>query len=332
MDLIHADSQWNELGVVDFVRFDGAISLADDADENDWEMQILTDDLVRYGISLGDYLYFPDTEWGGCVEKIEHISKSGVIKVGGVNWRGMLARKVIMPPEGLSHLDLREREINTVIGLLVNDRFGGLFENRVESSGLQCGRKFRFQTVLEGIADMLNDHGLRLEVTLDREARKVWLCARTVADHSDEIEFSGDYDLSYTSMLGEARFNHIIALGRGEQEERMVRHLYLLPDGSVTENASADGVASGWQERELIYDYPNCEDEDDLMRGAKRKLLKYAVRNTIDFNFDSSTVDLPLGDKVGLRDRVTGMSDIKTVSRKLLTVSAEGVSLQYRVE
>ena len=332
MDLIHADTQLNERGVVEFVRFDGAISLEDDADENDWEVQLLADDLERYDIGLGDYLYFPGTEWGGCIEKIEHISKSGVVKISGVNWRGMLARKVILPPAGASHLDLREREINEVIGLLVNDRFGGLFEARVESSGLLCGKKFRFQTVLEGIADMLGDHGLRLEVTLDRDVRKVWLCARIVADHSDEIEFSGDYDLSYTSTLGEARFNHIIALGRGEQEERTVRHLYLLPDGSVTENATADGVATGWRERELVYDYPNCEDENDLMRGAKRKLLKYAVQNTIDFSFDSADIDLPLGDKVGLRDRITGMSDVKTVSRKLLTVSAAGVSLEYRVE
>ena len=303
MELIHAEAGFHEIGVVDFVRFDGVISLKADIENNDWEVQLLADDLARYGIRLGDYLYFPGTEWGGSVEKIEHISKSGVIKISGVNWRGMLV-----------------------------SGFGGLFEARVESSGLLCGRKFRYQTVLEGILDMLDGQGLRLEVTLDGDSGKVLLCARTVTDHSDEIEFSGDYDLSYTSTLGEAQYNHVIALGGGEQEERTVKHLYLLPDGSVTEDAGAPGVATGLQERQLAYNYPNSEDEDELVSGAKKRLLEYAVQNTIDFQFDSADVDLPLGDKVGLRDRITGMADVKTISRKLLTISSDGMALEYQVE
>lgn len=331
MELIHAEAGFHEIGVVDFVRFDGVISLKADIENNDWEVQLLADDLARYGIRLGDYLYFPGTEWGGSVEKIEHISKSGVIKISGVNWRGMLARRVILPPAGTSHLDLRETEMNAAIGMLVSG-FGGLFEARVESSGLLCGRKFRYQTVLEGILDMLDGQGLRLEVTLDGDSGKVLLCARTVTDHSDEIEFSGDYDLSYTSTLGEAQYNHVIALGGGEQEERTVKHLYLLPDGSVTEDAGARGVATGLQERQLTYNYPNSEDEDELVSGAKKRLLEYAAQNTIDFQFDSADVDLPLGDKVGLRDRITGMADVKTISRKLLTISSDGMALEYQVE
>lgn len=331
MELIHAEAGFHEIGVVDFVRFDGVISLKADIENNDWEVQLLADDLARYGIRLGDYLYFPGTEWGGSVEKIEHISKSGVIKISGVNWRGMLARRVILPPAGTSHLDLRETEMNAAIGMLVSG-FGGLFEARVESSGLLCGRKFRYQTVLEGILDMLDGQGLRLEVTLDGDSGKVLLCARTVTDHSDEIEFSGDYDLSYTSTLGEAQYNHVIALGGGEQEERTVKHLYLLPDGSVTEDAGAPGVATGLQERQLAYNYPNSEDEDELVSGAKKRLLEYAAQNTIDFQFDSADVDLPLGDKVGLRDRITGMADVKTISRKLLTISSDGMALEYQVE
>ena len=331
MELIHAEAGFHEIGVVDFVRFDGVISLKADIENNDWEVQLLADDLARYGIRLGDYLYFPGTEWGGSVEKIEHISKSGVIKISGVNWRGLLARRVILPPAGASHLDLREVEMNAAIGLLVSG-FDGLFEASMESSGLLCGKKFRYQTVLEGMEDMLESQGLRLEVTLDGDSGKVLLCARTVTDHSDEIEFSGDYDLSYTSTLGEAQFNHVIALGGGQQEARTVRHLYLLPDGSVTENASADGVVTGLQERQLVYDYPNSEDEDELISGAKKRLLEYAAQNTIEFQFDSADIDLPLGDKVGLRDRITGMSDVKTISRKLLTVSSDGVALEYQVE
>lgn len=330
--LIHADANFNELGVIDFIRFDGAISLNPEIDDNDWEAEIPAEDFKRYGISLGDYLYFPGLEFGGKVETIRHISKSGIVKLGGLNWRGLLIRKIILPPAGMSHLDLRETELNAAIGQLVRENFGGLFQASAEDSGLPCGKRFRYQNVLEGITDMLDTQGMRLTVTLDEDSRRVLLRAENIADHSGEIEFSGDYDLSYTSTLGQARFNHVIALGRGEQENRTVRHLYLLPDGTITDDATAEGVAVGVEERAMTYDFPNCEDEVELLAGARKRLRENAAQNTIEFNFDSSDVDLPLGDKVGLRDRITGMADVKTISQKLLVINDDGVSLQYKVE
>lgn len=332
MELIHVDGNFNELGVVDFIRFDGVISLNAEIDDNDWEAEIPAEDFGRYDISLGDYLFIPGLEFGGSVETVQHVSKSGIVKLGGLNWRGMLIRKIISPPAGTSHLDLREMELNAAIGQLVEANFGGLFQASNEDSGLLCGKRFRYQNVLEGITDMLDTHGMRLTVTLDEDSRRVMLSAEAIADHSNEIEFSGDYDLSYTSTLGQARFNHIIALGRGEQENRTVRHLYLLPDGSITDNATAEGVAVGAEERAMVYDYPNGEDESELLDGARKRLRENAAQNTIEFSFDAPDIDLPLGDKVGLRDRITGMADVKTISQKLLVISDDGVTLQYKVE
>ena len=48
MDLIHADGDFNELGIVDFVRYDGIISLEPDVQGNDWEAEILAEDFSRY--------------------------------------------------------------------------------------------------------------------------------------------------------------------------------------------------------------------------------------------------------------------------------------------
>ena len=52
----------------------------------------------------------------------------------------------------------------------------------------------------------------------------------------------------------------------------------------------------------------------------------------IEISFDSGDLDLPLGDKVGLRDRTLDLSDVRTITSKLLTVSADGVSLRYTVK
>ena len=329
-ELIHADADFVELGVMDFISFDGVAALEEEIDGNDWEVEILAEDFQTYGLMTGHYLYFPGTEWGGRVEKIEHISAKGVIKLAGVTWRGLLIRKIILPPDGKSHLDLTEATVSEAIAQLTAP-FDGLFE--AESGHTQlCGKKFRYQNVLEGINEMLNALDERLEITLQADNKTVLLRPVPIEDHSEEIEFSGDYDMSYTSTIAEAQYNHIIALGQGEQEKRTVKHLYLLPDGSVTDNANAEGVATGFDERTMLYDYPNCEDEDELLKGAKKRLLEYGAQNAIDFQLDSGDIDLPLGDKVGLRDRLTGLADVKTICKKILRVSADGITLSYSVE
>lgn len=328
MDLIHADGNFNELGVVEFLRYDGIISLEPDVQGNDWEAEVLAEDFSRYGFALGHYLYFPSTEWGGRLEKIIHVSKTHTVKLGGVTWRGMLSRRVILPPAGQSHLDLSEIDIYPAMRTLVSG-FGGLFAAPSGNAGLLCGQKYRYQTVLEGVLDMLEPHGLRLVLALDPDSRHVLLSTAAVTDRSAEIEFSGDYDFSYTSTLGEATYNHIVALGRGEQENRLVKHIWLLPDGTMTTNGSASGIPSGDDEKMLVYDYSSAEDEKELIKGAKKQLKEYGAQNSIQISFDSEDIDLPLGDKVGLRDRTLDLSDVRTITSKLLTISADGVSLRY---
>ena len=328
MDLIHADGNFTELGVVEFVRYDGVLSLEPDVQGNDWEVEILAEDFSRYDFALGHYLWFPGTEWGGRLEKITHVSKTRTVKLGGVTWRGMLSRRVILPPAGQSHLDLSETDIYPAMRTLAAG-FGGLFVAPSGNAGTLCGQKFRYQNVLEGILGMLDPLGLRLVLTLDPDSRRVLLSTAAVADHSDEIEFSGDYDFSYTSTRGEAAYNHIIALGRGEQENRLVRHVWLLPDGRMTTDSGASGIPSGLADKALVYDYSSAEDEKALLDGAKKRLRENGAQNAIEISFDSGDLDLPLGDRVGLRDRTLDFCDVRTITDKLLTISADGISLRY---
>lgn len=328
MELIHSDGSFNELGVVEFIRYDGAISLEPDIKGNDWETVIFADDFCHCGFEPGHFLYFPGTEWGGRLERITHISKNRTVKLGGVTWRGMLSRRVIMPPAGQSHLDLSESDIYPVMRSLTSG-FGGLFSAPSGNAGQLCGLKFRYQNVLEGILDMLEPLDMRLVLALNPDSRHVILSTAAVADRSAEIEFSGDYDYSYISTRGEATYNHVIALGRGEQENRLVRHVWLLPDGTITTDSNASGLPAGAEERTLVYDYSSAEDEKELLKGAKKQLKDHGAQNGIEISFESADIDLPLGDRVGLRDRIIGMSDVRTVVSKLLTISADGISLNY---
>ena len=339
MELIHADASFHEKGVVDFLRFDAMISLTPDIDRNDWEMQIPAEELGRYGLALGDYLYVPYTEWGGRVERFVHLSDKGIVKVGGVSWRGMLLRKVMEPPAGQTHRVFLSCTVAEIIDAMLQS-FGGVFVRQNGRNALEIAdqntvcedKSYRYQNVLEAVTALLDEMGDRLELMLDPERRCMLLYICKAADRSDQLEFSGDYDLPYTSTKADARINHLIALGRGEMEDRVVRHFYLLPDGSVTDNPAQEGVAVGVDERTTVYDYPNYENESELVRYAKNYLLRYGVQDEIEFQFDAVNLDLPLGDRVGIRDRLTGMAAVKTITEKLLTVSPDdGMRLKYSV-
>ena len=69
-----------------------------------------------------------------------------------------------------------------------------------------------------------------------------------------------------------------------------------------------------------------------MIKYAKNQLKEHGAQNSIEISLDSGDLDLPLGDRVGLRDRITGMSDIRTITSKLLTVAADGVSLRYTIK
>lgn len=334
-ELLHADGNLNELGAPDFLTFDGCGTSEPVLDGNDWETEVLAEDFARCGIALGHYLYFAGSEWGGRVEKIEHISSTGVIRLSGATWRGMLARKVISPPSGASHRVFQDTTVGAVMEALVAP-FEGLFAvgngGGGENGETVTQQKYRYQTVLEGLTELLEAHGMRLRLTLDQTERRVVVSPEYIQNRSDDIEFSGDYDMKYTATVAEEQYNHVIALGKGEQENRVVRHVWLLPDGSTTVNENAQGIATGFDERALVYDYPNCEDEQELLKGAREKLKKNGMQNAISIDFDPPDMDLPLGDRVGLRDRVTGLVDVRTISRKILRVADGGVALQYTVE
>lgn len=334
MDLIHCDAQGREIGVVPFITFDGVASLEESVEENDWEMKVAESDFTAQDLTPGDYVYFPDTEWGGRVEKLVHQSGSGVVKVSGVTWRGMLTRKILVPPAGQTHVVFEQTSVRAILVALAAP-FGSWFaveEGGEGGASLLCESiRFRYRNVLEGMEELLAQFDKRMVLRFDAERMQVRISVRSAAEHSEDIELSGDYQTAFTSTRAEPTFNHVIALGRGEQEQRVVRHLYLLPDGTVTEQANAEGVASGEAERAVICDYPYYEYESELMAKAKKMLLRYGKQDGIDFDFYSAEGELPLGDRVSIRDRVTGMADVRTISKKLLSISADGLSLRYSV-
>ena len=347
-ELLYADSNFEEQGILDFISFDGVASVNGELDDNDWEAEIYAEDFAKYGIDIGYYLYFDGSEWGGVVEKIEHISSTGIVKLSGVTWRGLLIRKVVVPPSESTHKVYTNQMINQIMASLVSG-FGGIFAvdtNAAEGLRNIGEQKYRYATVFDALTDLLTgddeddngnlvDRGLRLGVTYDSSTHKVILTPEEVVNRSSEIELSGDYDMKYTATKATARYNHIIALGEGKGTDRIVRHVWLLPNGKTTTNstlAQQTNHITGFREKAMVYDRSSCENAKELIKDARKKLKEHGAQNTIIIDFDPPDTDIPLGDIVGIKDRLIGFGDKRTITRKILRVTADGAVLQYAVE
>ena len=369
-ELLYADSNFEEQGILDFISFDGVASVNGELDDNDWEAEIYAEDFAKYGIDIGYYLYFDGSEWGGVVEKIEHISSTGIVKLSGVTWRGLLIRKVVVPPSGKTHKEYDPTNNSGAIAVYDENSdfavknimidlvsvFGGLFVvDQNAADGNRCiatPLKYRYITVFDALIELLthnykDDGGnigameMRMDVAYNSRTHKVILTPKDAIDNdsngisiSDYIEFSGDYDMKYTATKATARYNHVIALGEGKGENRIVRHVWLLSNGKTTTNATAaqnDGITA-FNEKTMVYEYTSCEDENELVKNARKKLKEHGAQNTIIIDFDPPDTDIPLGDIVSIKDRVIGFGDTRTITRKILRVTADGAVLQYAVE
>lgn len=331
MELIHADHLLEEIGyITEIDKFDGEISqdIKATIESNSFSLT-LTDAVWRTSPVLeGHYIYIPGTEWGGQVEMVRHSTASRQVTLSGVTWRGMLFRKVIEPPPGSNHLVVTG-EANSVIGQIIGDALG-VFVVSADNSGITVSRNFRYANMLIGVQETLSAHGAALEILYDQTMRKVRLSARAIVDYSERIDLSQDYGVDMiTTVGGFDRYNHIIALGAGELEDRDVLHVYRLDDGTIT-TVSPPWVGT-MSDHVRTYDYNNPESLDKLREGAEELLVGYAPLNTVEIDPGVAGLDLKLGDKVGARDRLIGMHGVVTVIGKILTMDSAGIRTETRV-
>jgi hypothetical protein len=331
LDLIHANEARNDIGFVKFIeRLDAEISQSQEAglDENSFEVVVDDDTWANDPILEGHFLYVPGTEIGGPVEELKHSTASGLVTLSGPTWRGMLMRKVIVPPSGSAYLTISNMEANAAISAIIGAQFGDIIGVSAEDTNVTVSGQFRFDIMLFGIEKMLAASGLALAIEYNQTARKAILCARPVVDYSDVIDLSQDYGVNMTSHQGRIDgYNHIIGLGAGELLDRDIVHRYRLADGTITSTPPA--WAGTEADKVLLYDYSNAESVEKLAASAEEKLMEYAPQKSIEM--DPAGIDLLLGDIVGARDRLTGLQAEATVIVKIYKLDSNGLEIQTKV-
>jgi len=330
MDLIHAGSTLAEIAFInDLIKFDAQVcqNLSAVLSDNTWQMIIGVDAWDADPIEIDDYVYVPDTEYGGPVEYVKHDTASKQVTVGGATWRGMLMRKYIVPASGASYVTISSTEANAAIDSLVGTKLGSVIDVSTDASGITITSKsFRYTNMLFGIEDMLADEGAALEIAFSQATKKAILSARTIVDYSTTIDLSQDYGINLISQDGRVDgYNHVIALGAGELLDRDIIHVYRNADGTYT--TSAPAWADTAADKQIVYDYSNPESTDDLQDKATKKLGAYAVTQSMTIDPSDAGLDMLLGDVVGARDRITGLTATATVIEKILTMDDTGTRI-----
>lgn len=306
MDLFVTDPQGHTVSRLRSFELDMAFG----ADENDFELSAPK----ASGIKPGSRIFMPGTEYGGVVSVLcpARTRHGDTIAYKGRTWHGILEDHAICPPSGRSHLDV-SGDANAVLRQLVQAvGLGDLF-SAGSYAGINVAGSFRYRTGYTGIVEMLAASKARLKVVWDTAAMRCVLSAVPVRDWGDVPGVSGS--TVYSAELDYRKYNHLIALGKGEGMSRTVYHLYSDAAGNISEHQTMRGL----DEKMYIYDYSNAELED-LKVKAREKLIKLRQTDVIDVDLDSGA-GVAVGDTVTAYSPTVGVSTRGTVTKLTVKVA-----------
>lgn len=268
------------------------------------------------------YAYIDGTEYGGTIDSIKAVKSSSggrILKCKGRTWHGILAGKVIVPPDGDSHLVV-EGGAGYVLNQIVS-RIGLTDTFDVAPGGSSIKYTFdRFTDAYSGLRKMCRANGLKLSIRVV-DGRAI-LSASVIKDWSDEI----DSDLvPFTIETIARRTNHLVCTGTGEMEERTIIHLYANAEGKVSQTQSLFGI----DEIAARYDYSNA-DEEQLISDGTKKLRDMQSKGSINVTLPDG-FDMDVGDLILARDNETGQTISAEVGKKIVKAKNGLVSISYSV-
>ena len=301
-------------------------------ENNDFELELSADTWKEEVYNWGYRIFVPNTEYGGLLEERKTSTSQNTVTWLGYTWRGLLNQKIIQPPDNQTHLVV-SGDANKIIKGIIGSRFDSLFVVETEASGIEF-KNYQFDrycTVLGGLEKMLASKQARLKISYKQGTpglldSAVLLSAVPVTDWSEYLEYSQDGRLTFTTEDYRRGINHLICAGEGEGIERQILHLYVQKDGSIGETQYYTGL----EEREALYSYASMEDLEQLKKDGIKQLE--SLRNYRGMEAHINNVDVDIGDIVGGRDRVTGMSIQQPVVGKILTIKDDEIDVEYKLK
>lgn len=280
-------------------------------------------------ITYGSRIFAHGTEYGGIIGELGTSTTQDTITWTGYTWRGLMAKKLILPPDGQDYYTVNN-ELNNILRDLIEPMFSGVFVVPEIDTGVVVNWKFdRFCTLLDGLVKMLKSVNYRLNIAYNQGEPNgvgwVEVTAVPIKDWSDQIELSEDSQLHFSMADKRNGVNHLVIGGKGELQERNVIHLYVQKDGTIGKTQYYTGI------HEIVEFYENTSSEDVESYGIDR-LKSIMNKNIFDMDIESLGIDVPIGDIIGGRDYITGMYASSPVGNIVLKLENGNTSKEYRLE
>lgn len=333
--LIHADGNRAEVGVItNFSAYDAQIHHNCDLADNTFSLEMSVGAWQADKIMRGDFVYIDKSEFGGIVRSVTKNTTADTVTIKGTLWRALLAMRIITPPAGQAYKVYENVELNEMIADVIGNDYVNLFQVPDTSTGATTSFQFRYQTKLAGLSKALLQAGYTLSCIYDATVQRVIVRARRCVDYSEYADISSDLGIGLSITSGRVDdYNHCIALGTGELTERMVREIWML-NGQIYTTRPAALLEADL--RSMTFDYPNAESEDELLSAARDALLEYAAMSSAEIDLsqiqEDMNFDLQLDDTILTVDRDLNISAAKSVSQRVLSISARGSTIRTEVE
>lgn len=323
---IATNENLEEIGYINDLDID-----IDIGDTNDFEITMKADEWDKDGLNFKGYIVCPKTEYGGRIGIVNTKTSTNEVVLSGISFRGLLTKHIVVPPLNESHLILNG-ELNSLIKQIIGERFNSLFvvsniDTGVTVSNYQVDR---YITVYDCLVKLLSSKDYRLQIEyingVANESGYVLLQAVPIMDYSEQLEYSQDNNITFDITDNRQGINHLICGGKGENQDREIIHLYVQEDGTIGDKQYYFGL----DERVEFYDYSSAENTEELRNSGIEKLKELQNYKQIKININN--IDVEIGDIVGGRDRITGITLKKPIINKILTVKEGQTNIQYKVK
>ncbi len=267
----------------------------------------------------GSYIYDEENrEFGGKITRYDDVDTAAqTVTFGGYTWRGLLATRIVSPPEGEAHLiylSADEKTTSDIVSELLNAcEFDSVFEvEQTTDSGVAI-QFDRYCTLLAALEKLYSAADCRMKLEYYPESGKIKISGQLHGSVEEFDSIKTDMKVSFNMLP----ITHLICLGSGELENRMVEHLYLQADGSIGENRFYTGSA----ENEKTFELSNAESREVLIDSGKAHFLELLSATTTVALVIPESSELCLGDTVAGTENTTRISIVQKITRKVVNIS-----------
>ena len=292
----------------------------DTVDKKDFVITVGIDNHVLTGGSLW---YIENTEYGGIVDDVEVITSSNTIQYSGRNFRALLSSKILLPPLGIDYKTVNGNIATITNHLLKECGLDQFFVADVSNIEIASYSFDRFTSLYDGLVKMAYRAGKILHLNVS--AGIVHIFYKDRVDYSEEMEYCQD-DTAFKIKKNFIGVNHLICLGQGELQNRLVTHLYVDADGDIVEKQYYYGI----DERAQVYENNSMKSIEELKEEGVNKLGE--LKNGDSFEVIApDDRDLHIGDIIGGYEKVTGYRIRREITNIIAKIDDIGVDISYTV-